>query len=546
MYRNPFKEGVQVVGDGYIGRDEEIRHLMRILSRNEKDGGILYSGMTRIGKTSLVKNCFALAEEKGLLEKNNIITISITVSTKNDFAEILISLADELYDALEERDLLDDYLQKQFNEIKGVVRECNPLFIYELDKYLKRILRRAKKNKIKIVVLLDEFDDAKRAFSYNNTEVSTNFQKFRDYASDVDYNCTFVLTSRVNISKIDASLPSGSNVRGVFSEFPMQGLTDSERDAFFEKIEECGAKLSESQKKDFIWYAGRSPYLFSKIACRILDRSEGERAEDISVQEIVNQCSNDFIAYFNSLINFMIADELFYKFVQVFFGPVYDLSERDVDALKQYGYIYHLENDRTFSDFSFTDGKEEKVFTYQTLSEYFLEYVRTRVNRDDSLKIWSELIDAEKRLRAVVETGLRSKYGEDSWIATLENLAESEEKGFLFNVQKANQFIASSKSNFGDAVDDNPLCVISIQALSNIIKAFWDDFYSVLFNPPYTELKSLLDELSQLHRVRNPLAHGTDDYLTGDDRARTHKYCKKIIYNLGKKRNDKHNRKDKR
>ena len=47
MYRNPFKEGVQVVGDGYIGRDEEIRHLMRILSRNEKDGGILYSGMTR-------------------------------------------------------------------------------------------------------------------------------------------------------------------------------------------------------------------------------------------------------------------------------------------------------------------------------------------------------------------------------------------------------------------------------------------------------------------------------------------------------------------
>ena len=68
------------------------------------------------------------------------------------------------------------------------------------------------------------------------------------------------------------------------------------------------------------------------------------------------------------------------------------------------------------------------MFTYQTLSEYFLEYVRTRVNRDDSLKIWSELIDAEKRLRAVVETGLRSKYGEDSWIATLENLAESEEK----------------------------------------------------------------------------------------------------------------------
>ena len=532
MRKNPFKEGIQVVGEGYIGRIEEINYLMRILSRNEKDGGVVISGLTRMGKTSLVKNCFALAEEKGLLEKNNIVTVSITVSTRTDFSDILKSLTDELYDALEERELLSPNLQKEFDGIRSIIREGCTDLLYEQDRSLKRILKKLNKENIKTVVLLDEFDDARRAFEYKDTRISTNFQKFRDYATEAKYNCTFILTSRTNIERIDASLPSGSNLRGAFTEIALRGFTDQERNMFFEKIDECGVYLSTDQRQEFIWYAGRSPYLFSKMACRILDCSDDLKPGDIPIKTIVGQCKNDFISYFDALINYMRGDGLFNKYVQVFFGPVYDLNEKDIDLLKQYGYIYHLNDDLSFSDISFSDGKERKVYTYQTLSEYFLEYVRTRVNLDDSLKIWSELINAENTLRKAVESGLRNKYGNDDWIVKLRQIAESEEKGFLFSVEKADQFIISSRVNFGDVVDDNPLYVISINALGNIIKAFWDDCYHDLFDPPYQKLNMLLDELKQLNKVRNPLAHGKNDYLSQEDKDRASKYCRKIMHVL--------------
>ena len=533
MRNNPFKENIQVIDEGYIGRHDEIRYLMNILGRNEKDGGVVISGLTRMGKTSLVKKCFAMAEKEGLLKNNNIITASITVSTVKDFSKFLRRITQELYDTLEDRELLDKTLEKLFAKADSLFHSPNEDLIYEQDHYLKQILRKLNKKGIKAVILLDEFDDAQRAFYYEGEFLSTNFQKFRDYATDADYNCTFILTSRINISQIDGSLPSGSNLRGVFSEKPLVGFTDQEREEFFRTIIECGFPLTPEQKEEFIWFAGRSPLLFSKIACWLLDFDERDADTSISVRELVLQNQSDFIAYFESLIAYMNRDNMFYKFIQVFYGPRYDLSENDTNLLLQYGYIYHDLNDEKFLDSSFIDGSTDLnkgLFTYQTLSMYFVEYVRTRVNQDDSLKLWSELIEAEKKLRKMVKEGLQNKYGKTEWIRMLQKYADTEEKGYLYNVKKATEFIANSKRTFGEVVEEDPLCVININALGNIIKAFWDDCYENLFNPPYTELWILIEELEQLNKARNPLAHGLPSYLSPLDKEKVTKYCKKILH----------------
>ena len=542
MRRNPFYENGQVVGEGYIGRHEEIRNIMRILSQNSKNGSIVVSGLTRMGKTSLVKNCFDIAEKNNLLEKNNIVTLSVTVSTVNDFSQFYKRISNNLYMALEDRNLLDSILERRFSKIEVCLKNKDEDLIYELDDSFRAILNRLSKKGIKTVALLDEFDDARRAFKYDGVGLSTNFQKFRDYVTEADYNITFILTSRTDISVIDASLPSGSNLRGAFSEISLTGFTDDEREEFFEKIRECGVTLSPEQKKKYIWYAGRSPFLFSKIASRIMMTDENLRSEDISISWIVKQCKRDFEAYFDSLIGFMTRDELLSKFIQVFFGPVYDLSKKDIELLKQYGYIYRIKDDLNFRDMRYFDKAEgdlDDVYTYQTLSEYFLEFVRIMVNRDDSLIIWKELIDAEKALRGVVEQGLKITYGPDNWMKTLKEIALNRTRGFLFDVNKADTFIKASRMTFGDRVDDNLLAMISIDALGNIIKAYWNECYHTMFNPPYEELTTLIRELEQLNKVRNPLAHGAENYLSTEDKVAVKNYCKKINYVCNEKNSKK-------
>ena len=542
MRRNPFYENGQVVGEGYIGRHEEIRNIMRILSQNSKNGSIVVSGLTRMGKTSLVKNCFDIAEKNNLLEKNNIVTLSVTVSTVNDFSQFYKRISNNLYMALEDRNLLDSILERRFSKIEVCLKNKDEDLIYELDDSFRAILNRLSKKGIKTVALLDEFDDARRAFKYDGVGLSTNFQKFRDYVTEADYNITFILTSRTDISVIDASLPSGSNLRGAFSEISLTGFTDDEREEFFEKIRECGVTLSQEQKKKYIWYAGRSPFLFSKIASRIMMTDENIRSEDISISQIVKQCKRDFEAYFDSLIGFMTRDELLSKFIQVFFGPVYDLSKKDIELLKQYGYIYRIKDDLNFRDMRYFDKAEsdlDDVYTYQTLSEYFLEFVRIMVNRDDSLIIWKELIDAEKALRGVVEQGLKITYGPDNWMTSLKEIALNRTRGFLFDVNKADTFIKASRMTFGDRVDDNLLAMISIDALGNIIKAYWNECYHTMFNPPYEELTTLIRELEQLNKVRNPLAHGAENYLSTEDKVAVKNYCKKINYVCNEKNSKK-------
>ena len=97
----------------------------------------------------------------------------------------------------------------------------------------------------------------------------------------------------------------------------------------------------------------------------------------------------------------------------------------------------------------------------------------------------------------------------------------------------------SSRMTFGDRVDDNLLAMISIDALGNIIKAYWNECYHTMFNPPYEELTTLIRELEQLNKVRNPLAHGAENYLSTEDKVAVANYCKKINYVCNEKNSKK-------
>ena len=527
MRQHPFIENGQVIGEGYIGRHETIGDIMRILGTNKRDGGVVVSGLTRMGKTSLVKKCFRNAEKEGLLEANRVITAELTISTVLNFSMFLKELADKLHDAMEDQDLLDDKLESLFDKMTAAAGAGEGV-VYEQDRIFTRILKRMAKADIKAVVLLDEFDDATRAFQYPGEELSANFQRFRNYASEADYNITFILTSRVKLEIIDKSPEAGSNLRGVFSDKTLVGFTDAERNEYFEKIEKYGVKLNEEQKKDFIHYAGRSPYLFTKLACGILNGDESIPAEEISIEKVFKEKKNDFDAYFDSLVRHMEREKLYSKMLQLFCGPVVDIGPDDIKALGEGGYIYHDE-DKDFTDEAYwgdPEGGGSDIYTYQTLSQYFVAYLRGRMKEgDDALKVWRELIEAETKLRKIIEEGLREQFG-DKWKDGLKKAARQQK---LFDVEQAEKYLRNSRRDYGDAVDDNPLVVVSISDLGKIIQAFWEDQFEKWFDPPYNQPKALRTELKLMHRVRNPLAHGTPEYLRPQEKEKVNEYCRKIL-----------------
>ena len=193
MRYNPFLEANQVTSDGYIGRHSVISYIMNILNRNEKDSGVVISGLTRMGKTSLVKKCFEDAEKSGSLKKNRIATVSITVSGLNNFSIFLKTLLKRIYQKVSANGWIDDSINQLFLEAKEAQKAIDDR-IFEQDETIRTVFESLNNAGIKLVILLDEFDDAARAFTYENEATCANFQKFRDYASAAEYNITFILT----------------------------------------------------------------------------------------------------------------------------------------------------------------------------------------------------------------------------------------------------------------------------------------------------------------------------------------------------------------
>ena len=512
MRKNPFQVGGQGVGEGYIGRKELIQEISSsILADNERHSSIMISGLTRMGKTSLIRNC--IQDEEKLAEKR-IITVFLSVGTCYRFSQFLRKMIRGIKKACKNNGFYDKELKKLCK--KAGKDDESRLSAEELNDILDDVFFYLNSIRVRSVIILDEFDGAVEAFEGK----STYFQLFREFVTSADYNITFILTCRRNLKMIETSLPTGSNLRGAFSERVVSGFTDEELEMYFDKIKECGVDLPDNKRQEIFYYAGRSPLLLSALAQGILRADESIAPEDIEISEIYKKYENDFTAYFDTTIDYMKAENQFETMIQLFVGPNAGVTKNDIDRLRSNGYIFFNEG-----EYPFIDSLTGSPFTYQTLSPHFVEYIRAGMNRDDSLKIWSELLKTECDLREIIRTELKMVLGEKSWEETLRR--QSRQKN-LYNVSLADRFTRQSRKNFGKmAAGSDVLDVISIAALKNIIECYWEDCFEEVFDPPY-QMEELGREMNVLYRARNPLAHGTSRYLTEEDRGEVNRYCSRI------------------
>ncbi len=512
QYENPFVFGGDVTGKGYIGRKDLYNELMKeVFLTPDRSGSFALRGLTRMGKTSLLRKC--MLKEKASKEVF-VFPIWIKMSTIDNFKDFLFELIEKIKESYTSSDILS---REVFEMLDTFEDESLP--VSKLKRKLVKIFKALGATGAKTVVILDEFDSANTVFE----QKANYFQIFRDLVSNEQYNASFLMTCRLPISAIETSLPQGSNLRGVINEKKIVGFNKYEIQEYFDLINKCGLELTDDQKNEILYYGGNSPFILSGLAKGLLSIDSSVPSNQVKISDIYADIKSDVFAYFHSLTDHMKHEHLYSKMLQIYLGPKTDLTDHDINNLLDYGYIY---SDPLRAE-QFIDPMTGAEYLYQTLSIHFVQYLRNTANTNDDISVWRELIKTEKKLRVLIRKCLTDEYLPKDWENELKAVARTREKGDLFNVRLSEKFITKSKEDFGDGAVKDILSVISIESLSRIIAAYWVEAFQEIFNPPYNK-EGLEGDLSRLHRARNPLAHGTAECLSDEDRYEVNKFCREI------------------
>lgn len=512
MRKNVFVFNGNVTGEGYIGRSELFEELMRdVFGTEKRSGSYVLRGLTRMGKSSLAKKCCVEAEKVG----NNKLHIAwIDVGELTGFKEFLLEIVYEVHKTYRGKACCTDELEGLF----AFFENADEVSESKIKRKVKELFSELGKSGAKNIIVLDEFDHAIRVFENHDY----NFQHFRNLITSESYNISFVMTCRLPIKDIESKLPIGSNLRNCVNEKTIVGFDSSEMNQYFSKISECGVNLSEEQQQEIIYYGGISPFILSGLARGVLCSPENVPDEEISISAIYNNIRNDVVDYYDSLINSMKAEHLYSKMLQFFIGPKTDITNSDIKGLKRFGYIYSDPS----REKDFIDSVSGEEFAYQTISLNFVEYLRECAERNDDPIVWEKLINTEKAVRQLIRNGITDEYETEEWEKVLREAANSGEKGRMFDLKRADRFIRHSYMDFGERSTIDLLSALSIIDLANILSAYWNLFGEV-FDPPYIR-EDFMSDMRELHRARNPFAHGTAECLTMEEKDRVEKKCKKI------------------
>lgn len=505
---NPFIVGAEVEGESFIGRKDQLKLFNDLIYKHDsKSGSISLTGITRIGKSSLIRNVIQLNNNK------NIITIKTVISKFSDFNEFWTYVLSLVRDELE---FVEGNYFKEINALDAAldaVTNDTYNFRRKLEKAFKLISK-----KLKLIIVIDEFDFAENVFGSD----SSNFQFFRELISSADYKMTFITISRRSLIHIETRSFGGSTLDGVFKKISLRGFSNQDLQEYFNKFESLQIKLTDDVKKKILYYAGRSPYLLSALGQEIAYR---KGVEDFD--SVLSACNQQFLDYFKRIVDLLKDEDFYNKLLQIYIGPRYNIKQYDIDELESRGYISNKSK-----DFFDSDENKRDEFKYETISEYFVEYLMD-ISQPEIGEIWPILSQAEKKLRSIIETELTDMFGQ-RWKDELErvNLEYKKNKKYFIDFEKVNINLAVNKKKYKERASDNILTVVGIMELGNILQHYWTRFAPYFNNDQYSKWAT---RFYLLHKARNPLAHNTAEFLTEEEIMETEIYCREIISAIAKK-----------
>lgn len=496
--KNVFKIGGQVTGESFIGREKFVRELHKTYVEDGTCVARAYVGLTRMGKTSAIKN--ALYD----LPKKNVIYIYEDLGECSEYEDLWRDIAGKIRTHLEMIGRIPDRYLDGF-----LIMESKELKWPELRQSIKGIFSYIARLNIRTVLVLDEFDNAKKLFD-KRTE---RFELFRTIVSDAAYKVSAITISRRPLKIIEEGVDASSTFHGVFDSRPFRGFDDHDMAEYFAVIEDsCGIQLSDDQKQRIIYYAGNAPYLLSIIGKNIIDTFEVKKSIDID--DVFSSKCAQINEYYRDCLRRIENDGEKERILPFILGPNIGVRQADKDELFNIGYLREVDNH------------------FVVISDYFTESIHGSLEMSP---LWDNVIGAEKKFKSLIkrELGKVASHYEITDVPPENVVREVILKSSRIDSSHAktyDSYIKNAFSQFGRQEDC--LSVMSIADSVAIVKECWEDVFSAYFdNDPLDKWEY---RFTAITRARNPVAHGHEDYLTPIDQKEIDAYCDKISEAIAK------------
>jgi AAA+ ATPase superfamily predicted ATPase len=502
---NPFSDyGTIVTHDRFVGRTKEIDAIRnRVLGASY--GNISIVGLPRIGKSSLVWNAVFLDKKKLLSE--NVILIWVSFGEYSNLQEVFEDVRFEINEALGGNELAPELKKLEHKIIEG---DTN----LEKRRYLKRYFKLLKQNGLKIILALDEFDNAGSILNLQD------FQFLRELSYNVETKVCLITISRKSIQELEPENGALSNFYQIFTDLRVKMFSNEDIDLYWLRVAKFGISISIEYQESIHEYCGHHPYLLDVVNHEVFNNvSQFDLNLDATFLQTVDNLRLKLFNEFEAILKLMHYECLGDKLMQMIVGPVYDINQRDIEKLLKYDLVQ----------------KKDEFENYSSFSGFFNDYLILKSSSVDVWPLWSQV---EKDMRDLIKKELFESHGEN-WEVVFRNKFGKEITMPDGSKAKKIEVLDGSSFSLGLIAERNRSIKLFGELASNHLidyslpRHMFEDFISK--NWPWYE-KILGGQkndwspvFSLLGKIRNPLAHNNPEFLTDSDKNLAEGYCKKIL-----------------
>jgi len=490
ILNNPFSDfGVTVTNDRFVGRQVEIKQIYNRLF-GDSFGNLAIMGLPRIGKSSLAWN--GIIANKATLTKKKIVPLWIPLGEFSDLLEFLDEMLSQTTELIDENFPI---ISIKFKELQDSFVKAEKSI--EKRRYVKKYLKTLKENNIRLIVAIDEFDNAKDIFNLQD------FQFLREVSYNLEIKIGIVTISRKTIQELEPDNGSLSNFYQIFDELRLKLFSNEDMELYWSRIKKIGLTISDSYINNLLYYSGKHPYLLDMINYNVFNQIEQTQ---INLDETFsNTLENLKLKLFNeyeSIINLMKQEALEGKLIQLIVGPQYNLTQRDVEKLLKYNLVSNSTNN-----------------SFECFAKYFDEYLFLKSSEIDIWPLWTE---TEIEIRSVIKQFLIEKYGETDWINKfVKGNPKKTEK-----IEALKTMMAKNINSFGDKASIHLVdYTYPYDMYDCFIHSDWA-WFNKIFGKQFSDWKPKFDLLA---KSRNPLAHNNKEFLAQSELNIATGYCQEIL-----------------
>jgi len=488
--KNPFADyGGIVIDDRFIGRQDEILTIHNRLL-GSVFGNIAIIGLPRIGKSSLAWNSIIIRKEE--LINRGILPVWISFGEYSSLTEVFDEVFLEIIDVYKNQETLI----KDIKSLNEKYFDSNSQI--ERRRHIKKYLKFLRSKSLRLILLLDEFDNAKNILQLQD------FQFLREISNNPDTKIGLLTISRNTIQELEPENGALSNFYQIFTELRLKLFDEQDYSLYWNRIRNLGLKISEEYIEFTKYYCGHHPYLIDALNNEIFNRAEQtdvnlDNITKISIKELMLKMYNEY----DSILKLMKLEGLERMLMQMIVGPVYDITQRDVEKLFKYDLV-----------------TSKKDGSYSSFSEYFNIYLHIVSREIDIWPLWSEV---ENEIRSLIKENLLEKFGEE-WEESYIKLHK--QKGVDSFISEKREMRNRNKKSFGEKASDSLVdYTYPLEMFDRFIAYDWS-WFSLIFGKQKNDWKPIFEHLG---KIRNPLAHNNPNFLTDSDKNIAEGYCKIIL-----------------